>query len=421
LLRTAVSIRKVTDSLRALHARHKDRHRPTGFGFAFADRVDFLNREVWDEVTTNGSLFLRRSLLRVIEQHGPENLTTRYAIVFREAKAVAVVAAQIVTVSGAQLRREKGAEKRPATLLRRVMAPAAKAAGANLRERILVAGNLLSWGFDGIAFAPGEDPAAIWPGVAEALYRMRRAERLAGQTSFVLVKDLTAAQSGLDALHRFSYRPLETEPNMVLAIDPAWRSYEDYLSVLDAKNRRNARDQLKKLAGAGCTLEPLDDLTPHAPRLHALYRAVQGNASVRLVTLGESCLPEMARALGADFRCTAIRRGAEILGFVTTLRNGPTAIAYYLGFDRKAAEQGLPIYLRLLHTTISDAITWRCRTLSLGRTALMPKAGLGAKPEPMHVWMRHRVPVLNWLLRGLLGAVTHDEAPERNPFKSSNQ
>jgi hypothetical protein len=106
---------------------------------------------------------------------------------------------------------------------------------------------------------------------------------------------------------------------------------------------------------------------------------------------------------------------------VTTLRNGPTAIAYYLGFDRKAADQGLPIYLRLLHTTISDAITWRCRTLSLGRTALMPKAGLGAKPEPMHVWMRHRVPALNWLLRGLLGAVTHDEAPERNPFKSGNQ
>jgi hypothetical protein len=52
-----------------------------------------------------------------------------------------------------------------------------------------------------------------------------------------------------------------------------------------------------------------------------------------------------------------------------------------------------------------------------GRTALEPKAALGAKPEPMTVWLRHRLPALNWLLRGMLGAVPHNEAPERNLFK----
>jgi hypothetical protein len=59
------------------------------------------------------------------------------------------------------------------------------------------------------------------------------------------------------------------------------------------------------------------------------------------------------------------------------------------------------------------------RPAKLGRTALEPKAALGAKPESMFVWLRHRVPALNWMLRGLLGAVTHAEAPERTPFKSS--
>ena len=56
--------------------------------------------------------------------------------------------------------------------------------------------------------------------------------------------------------------------------------------------------------------------------------------------------------------------------------------------------------------------------LSLGRTALEPKAALGAKPEPMSVWLRHRVPALNWIIRGVLGVVPHNEAPERNPFKT---
>lgn len=412
-------LKQVAASLRELRARHLERHRPTGFGFAFADRVDYLDRDAWDHVAAQNSLFLRREVLRVMEQHGPENIVPRYAMIFREERPVAVLAAQIVSVTGKQLRPEKGIERRPASLLRRALSPAAKVASANLRERILVAGNLLSWGFHGIAFVPGEDPGSLWPGVAEALYRIRRAERLSGETNFVLVKDLTAQQQGLEALRRFSYRPLETEPNMVLPIHPAWRTYDDYLAALDAKYRRNARDQMKKLAGAGCTVEPLTDLTPASRRLHELYRAVQGNASVRLVTLTESCLPALAGALRDDFRCTAIRRGDELLGFVTSLRDGPTAIAYYIGFDRAAAAQGLPIYLRLLHATIGDAIAWRCERLSLGRTALEPKAALGAKPEPMSVWLRHRVPALNWIIRGMLGAVPHDEAPQRNPFKAA--
>ncbi len=405
-------IRRLAFSLRGLHERHKQRHRPTGFGFAFADRVDYLDHEHWNALTAGSSLFLRRDVLRVNEQHGPDNILPRYAMIFRDDKPVAAVAAQIVSVTGERLRR--GANTA-------ALSPAAKAATAKMRERMLVAGNLLSWGFHGIALVPEEDPAALWPGVAEALYRIRRAERLTGQTNLVLVKDVSGQPAGLEALRRFSYRPLETEPNMVLSINSAWHGYDDYIAALDAKYRRNAKDQMKKLAAAGCIVEPLADLPLHAPRLHQLYLAVHANASVRLVTLRESYLPALARALGENLRCTVIRRGDEIQGFVTSLRDGETAIAYYIGFDRVAAAEGLPIYLRLLHATIGDAIAWRCRYLSLGRTALEPKAALGAKPEPMFVWLRHRVPALNWMLRGLLGAVPHAEAPERAPFRSSSQ
>lgn len=412
-------LRKAVIALREIRERHEERHRPSGFDFAFADRVDFLNREAWDAVTARGSQFLQRKVLRVIEAHGPDNLAPRYALIFRGPQPVAAVAAQLVTVTNKHLLKEEAAGGKNGNSLQRVLTPAAKLATAQLNEPILVAGNLMSWGFHGIAFAAGEDPATLWPGVAEALYRIRRAERLLGQTNLVLIKDLTEREQGLEALRRFSYRPMETEPNMVLALQPAWRTYDDYLGALDAKYRRNAKDQVKKLTAAGCTVETLTDLTPHAARLHELYLAVQRNATVRLVTIAEGYLPQLALALGNDFRCTVIRRGEQMLGFVTSIRDGDTAIAYYIGFDRAAAAEGLPIYLRLLHATIADAISWGCKSLSLGRTALEPKAALGAKPEPMTVWLRHRVPAMNWIVRGMFGAVTHEEAPERNPFKSA--
>jgi hypothetical protein len=329
---------------------------------------------------------------------------------------------QIVTFSGDRIGKQAPASARSkdafSGLLRRAVAPVTRTAMARLRERILVAGNLISWGFHGIAFAKYMDHAEIWPGVAEALYRIRRAERLTGQTDFVMVKDLTEAQQGLAALRRFSYRPLETEPNMVLTLDPAWNSYEDYLAALDAKYRRNAKDQAKKLATAGCTVETLSNPEAHASRLHELYLSVHDNASIRLVTLPDTCLPALARAAGDDFRCTVVRQGDALLGFVTVLRDGDTAIAWYIGFDRSAAAEGLPIYLQLLHATIGHAIQWRCKRLSLGRTALEPKAALGARPEPMSVWIRHRVPAMNWFIRSLLEVVPHAEPPERNPFKS---
>ncbi len=415
--------KKLRSSLGNLHERHQLRHRPSGFGFAFADSVKYLDAGRWDSITSGNSVFLRRGVLQVIEDHGPENIEPRYAMIFRDDKPVAALAAQIVTVTGDRLSKEHTDAETggPAKMLRRVLAPAAKKTQARLSERMLIAGNLLAWGFHGIAFAPDEDPALLWPGVAEALYRIRRAERLTGETNLVMVKDLTAQQTGADALHRFSYRPMETEPNMVLEIDPAWRNYEDYLAALDAKYRRNAKDHGKKLAAAGCVVEPLRDLDAHAPRLHELYLAIHNNAAVRLVTLPASYIPELARVAGDDFRCTVVKRGTEICGFVTTFRDGDTAIAYYIGFDRAAAAEGLPIYLRLLHATVADAINWGCKRLSLGRTALEPKAALGAKPEPMSVWLRHRVPALNWMLRGAFGAIPHAEAPERNPFKTTKE
>jgi hypothetical protein len=418
---TNKALHRLKTSLRDIRARHRERHQPTGFGFTFADRIDYVDPVRWDAVTRAGSFFMRRDVLRVVEAHGPENIEPRYAMVFRGSDVVAALAVQVVTVTGERLRRDAAVAKdAPGKgLLRRMLAPAVRKTGSGLRERMLVAGNLLSWGFHGIAFAEKEDPAVIWPAIAEALYRIRRAERLGGQTDFAMVKDVTAQQLGTDVLRRFSYRALETEPNMVLALDPAWSTYDDYLAALDSKYRKKVKDQVKRLTAGGCTVESLADLGPQARRLHDLYLSVQGNASVRLVTLRENYFPELARVAGDDFRCTVIRRGADLVGFVTTVRDGRTAIGYYIGFDRSAAADGLPIYLRLLHATVADAISWRCERLSLGRTALEPKAGLGARPEPMSVWVRHRLPALNWVLRGLLGAVPHAAAPERNPFKSS--
>ncbi|MBI1772609.1 MAG: hypothetical protein HYR68_09765, partial [Burkholderiales bacterium] len=66
---------------------------------------------------------------------------------------------------------------------------------------------------------------------------------------------------------------------------------------------------------------------------------------------------------------------------------------------------------------IADAIDLGCKRISYGRTALEPKAALGAKPQTFGVFVRHRQPVLNKLMKRLLLGIEHEDAPDRNPFK----
>lgn len=405
---------------------HKERHTPTGFGFAIADSIHFLDAAQWQQATADASVLMSAKYLRALESAPPANIRQRYALIYRDNAPVAAVVAQVVDVSGEKVAASTAVLGDPA---RSKLAKAVQSASAKLRAkavgkvrvRLLVCGNLLCWGQHGIAIAPGVAAADIYPAVAEALYRIRRAERLAGQTDFVLVKDFTAV--GMDEsqrLARFSYKPLETDPDMVLELADGWRSYDDYLASLTPKYRKTVKQIFKDVDAAGCRVESLTDIASEARDLHALYLQVHERAVVRPVTLSPKYLTALASAFGDDFRCSVIRRGDELLGFVTTLKDGDTAIGYTIGFDT-AANAEAPLYFRLLNVVVADAIELGCKRISYGRTALEPKARLGAKPVPLNLWVRHRVPVANVLLQSLLNTVQHDEAPDRNPFKATAQ
>src|SRR4030095_10301361 len=109
----------------------------------------------------------------------------------------------------------------------------------------------------------------------------------------------------------------------------------------------------------------------------------------------------LARRLGDRFICTVVRRESRILGFVTTLIDGDTALAYVVGHDVQENRE-LPIYLRLLQTAIEDGIRRGCKRVTYGRTALEPKARLGAVAVPLTVYGRHKSPIIGPLVSPIL-------------------
>lgn len=400
-------LRGAVDGIKAALERHGKRARPSGLQCVLADRIDFLNPDHWDALTHEASFFMSRSYRRLLEAHLPAGMQPRYALVYRDGAPLVALAAQVLEVQGDQV-----ANLPESTLRRRAL--------QQVKLRLLVCGSLVSSGFHGLAFAAGEDVARCWHAVADALYRIRRADRLHGQIDYVMIKDLDDARHAqAGALRDFSYRPMSTEPEMAMAIRPHWKDFAGYLADLTSSYRSKAKKIVKQVEEAGYRVERNADASAHDAALHALYTQVEQRAATRLSALPPGYFGALATLAGRErLRCTLIRDDARIVGFMTTIRDGTRALGYYVGLDYEVNAK-VPLYLRLLQCLVEDAIELGCAELSFGRTAAEPKASLGASAHASHVWLRHRLPAVNAVVREIFSRVEPAPAPRRQPFKET--
>src|SRR5262245_26961553 len=96
-------LKNLVGKAKGLRERHRERHRPTAFGFALADSIDYLDAAQWDSVTSSASVFLSRNYLRILEAAAPANLRQRFALIFRGREPVAAVTAQAIRVSASRV------------------------------------------------------------------------------------------------------------------------------------------------------------------------------------------------------------------------------------------------------------------------------------------------------------------------------
>jgi hypothetical protein len=341
-------------------------------------------------------------------------LQPRYGVLSENDTPVAVLVGQILTLQADRIAPAVGtAEDAKPKILRSVM--------AKLRARVFMWGNFMGWGYAGIAFAPGVDKVALWPKLAEAIDRAHKQDEGIRSAGIQLVLDISDEDAaGARHLEKYRFRPVEAEPDMILTIDPSWKNFTDYRTALKAKYRKASVDMDKELAAAGCVIEKLSDVESHAEELINLHLQVHEQSANRFVSLKANFFPALARNLGDRFICTVVRQkiGQEtrILGFITTLLDGDTALAYVVGHDVQANRE-LPIYLRLLQTAIEDGIQHGCKRVTYGRTALEPKARIGAVAVPLIVYGRHKNLIIGPLVTPFLQQMAPKEGPPlRSPF-----
>jgi len=264
--------------------------------------------------------------------------------------------------------------------------------------KLLICGNLFSVGENG--WMVRADLATDNAFFKVFTYFLKQAARCEG-VQVLVFKDF--AQE-LPALQATGFHPLSFQPNMVLPLDNAWKTADDYLEAMTSKYRVRARRAFRKADDLEFRELSLPEIEWNAHQLAELYQEVVLSSGFSLATAGADYFPGLKAALGSAYRVVGVYRAGELIAFYSTIHNGKRLEAHFIGF-RQVCNKDCQLYLNMLYRMVSDGIRMRVSEIIFARTALEIKSSVGAVARPAHVYMAHISPVLNrflpWAVRWL--------------------
>lgn len=374
-----------------------------------ARSINELPARDWDKVTKNGSYFLRRDYLGVMEQEPPSNVQYWYALAYENGKPVVALFFQVIRLDE--------------ELLGDILKPVGSRkylgfiSGWRDSMRLLVSGNNFVSGAHGIAFADDFSPTEAFRILSQTVRILLKEDRDGNAISAVLVKDFEEpAAKQARILGRSKYYPFHVEPSMVVPLQKHWTGFDDYLQAMSKKYRNRAKTVLRKSDGIDVRELSAEDVKRESAELHRLYMHLHHKASFRMASLPETYFAAMKATSPGTFHIHGYYLRGKLIGFRSAFITGAVLDAHFIGIDY-SVNQEYALYQRILYDFIHDGIRLGLHSVHLGRTASAIKSTVGAEPHQLTCYIRHRNSFTNHLLRHFIEYLEPEEWVQRHPFK----
>jgi len=378
----------------------------------------YSQEDKWQSLVPD-NIFFSIPFLALIESDPPVGITPFYAIIESAGKSIAVLSMQLKEIDLAESMNMAEFDRK--TLVQKVSFSTRSFATKFAKFNTLICGNVLLTGEYGFHFNDQtilyKDQFAIVENVLDKICNVLPSYGY--KAGPILLKDYYKDKElSLNNMTNSSYTEFAVQPNMMLNMNKAWGSFDDYMSSLKSKYRVRVKRAFKKLGEDVDKRElDLDDIKQYRQRIYDLYKETASDADFNLFTLPLNYFVSLKEYLADKIKIVAYFIDEEMIGYYTILFNTEYMEAHYLGYD-KSKNAARQIYLNMLFDLIKEGIDHQVDKIQFARTALEIKSSVGALPYDMLCYLKHTTSWKNALLPKLLGfMVPLKEWKPRSPFK----
>lgn len=280
--------------------------------------------------------------------------------------------------------------------------------------KLLVCGNVFVSGEHGIFIKENQNKQEIIKDVAKAISTQLPTKDI----SIYLIKDfIKESLSITNELHDLNYYSFNVEPNMALYIDENWQNFEDYLGAMKTKFRVKARRALKLSSGLVVKDSSIENIKTLLPEITKLYKTVSDKANFNLGDFNIETYMSLKKNLGDNYVLKTYWYHNKIVGFMSGIINNDSLDAHFVGIDYSLNKE-LAIYQRMLYDYVQIAIHQQLKVINFGRTASEIKSSIGAVPQDLTCYIRHKKSITNKFIKHFLSYIETKPFKQQKPFKS---
>ncbi len=377
----------------------------------FVSSVHDIPQDDWNRVADNRNIYLSLDYLAALEEALSDKMDFRYAISYSSTGEPIVIAAYQL-VEFVDKRRKYSQDL--CSLSYHIHKKIADVFTIN----VLVCGNVFSDGENGFLSRLISNGEAVRE-VAAMTESLKREPSIREKSSITLFKEFwPESMQYSDILKDFSYRDFMIDVNMVLKFHESWNNMDDYLSSMKTKFRTRAKGIYSKSKPIEIKDFSVVEIEQNADRIEQLFGNVLEKSDFSFGRLNARAFANLKRNLGDRFSFRGAWFNDSLIGFSTALINGEIIEANFVGLDYELNKE-YAVYQLFLCDYVEQGLKRKMKELHLGRTAELMKSQIGALPQNMKLYAKHRKSVPNLLLKPIVQSISPSEFELRIPFKEN--
>lgn len=367
--------------------------------------VDAIPQSYWNSVSCCTNVYYSPEFLKAFELANTD-IEFNYIFILKGKEAVAFANTQIVTIGVETITKNI----RMSAKLKRIV----NNMFCNNQIRVLFCGNVFLSGEYGTFLKDGEPKVETFRAIAEAVKQLYKSTN---RLKTIFVKDFKNKSLHItDHLKSYDYASMQVEPNMIITLKPEWQSFTDYTNALKSKYRVKANRADAKSEALEAKFFSVADIKTHRDELQELYQNTIDNADFNAQVLNLDTYVHLKNTFIDKFIVKGYFLDGKLVGFLSAMQNETNLDAHFIGIDYSNNKE-FAIYPRILNDYVRLGIEAKSARINLGRTASEIKSTLGAEPEALTCYCKHKRYIPNQILKPLIKNVKIKTFKQHKPFR----